>query len=58
MLYSKLTQHTVALGDASAAVQFVFNDPKVSIPEPTEADVMHLAGFDEGPPGKGDGKKK
>jgi hypothetical protein len=58
VLYTKLTQHTVALGDASAAVQFVFNDPQVAIPEPTEADVLLFAGFDQGPPGKGDGKKK
>lgn len=54
VLYSKITQHTVALGDASAAVQFVFNDPNVSIPEPQEQDVLLFVGFDQGPPAKGE----
>lgn len=49
VLYSNLSQHTVALGDASAAVQFVVNDPNISMPEPEQADIIIYAGFDEGP---------
>lgn len=49
VLYSQLNQNTVALGDASVAVQFVFNDPNVSIPDPTTQDISIYAGFDAGP---------
>lgn len=49
VLYSNLSQHMVALGDASAAVQFVVNDPNVSMPDPQQADIIIYVGFDEGP---------
>lgn len=50
VLYSQLHQYKVAVGAQST--QWVFNDPNVSIPDPTERDIQIFAGFDEGPPKK------
>jgi hypothetical protein len=50
VLYSQLHKYQVAVGDASAATQFVFNDTSVSFPTPQQADVQVFAGYDEGPP--------
>ena len=50
VLYSQLHKHQVAVGDASAATQFVFNDQSVSFPSPNGRDVKVFAGYDEGPP--------
>ena len=50
VLYSKLHQYKVQISDTSAATQFVFNDPNVSVPEPTGRDYQVFAGYDEGPP--------
>jgi hypothetical protein len=50
VLYSQLHKYQVAVGDASAATQFVFNDTSVSFPAPQQADVQVFAGYDEGPP--------
>jgi hypothetical protein len=52
VLYSQLHKHQVAVGDASAATQFVFNDPNISLPEPSQRDIQIFAGYDEGPPAK------
>jgi len=52
VLYSQLAKHQVAVGDGAAATQFVFSDPNVVIPNPTERDIQIFAGFDEGPPKK------
>ncbi|MEP9397100.1 hypothetical protein [Mesorhizobium sp. KR2-14] len=51
LLYSKLHTVQVAMPDSSAA-QFVFNDPNVTFPIPTEASVQVFVGYDEGPPAK------
>ena len=50
VLYSQLHQYKVQIGDTSAATQFVFNDPNVSVPLPTANTYQVFAGFDEGPP--------
>lgn len=50
VLYSQLHQYKVQISDTSAATQFVFNDPNVSVPEPTGKDYQVFAGYDEGPP--------
>jgi hypothetical protein len=50
VLYSQLHNHQVAIG--SEATQFVFNDPSVSVPDPTERSLQVFAGFDAGPPKK------
>lgn len=52
VLYSQLHKYQTAVGGASAATQFVFNDPNISIPDPTQHDIQVFAGFDEGPPKK------
>jgi hypothetical protein len=52
VLYSKLHQYQVNVGDKSVATQFVFNDPNVLIPEPQPGSVQVFAGYDEGPPAK------
>lgn len=52
VLYSQLHKYQVAVGDASAATQFVFNDASVSFPIPQGQDVQVFAGYDEGPPKK------
>ena len=52
VLYSQLHQYKVQVSDMSAATQFVFNDPNVSVPEPTAKDYQVFAGYDDGPPRK------
>lgn len=52
VLYSQLHKYQVAVGNASAATQFVFNDTGVSFPVPQGQDVQVFAGYDEGPPKK------
>lgn len=49
VLYSKLHQYQVQISDMSAATQFVFKDPNVTVPEPTGKDYQVFAGYDEGP---------
>jgi hypothetical protein len=49
VLYSQLHQHQVNVADASAAVQFLFNDPNVSFVLPADRRVAVFAGYDEGP---------
>lgn len=49
VLYSQLHKFQVQISDTSAATQFVFNDPNVVIPEPTEKNYAVFVGFDEGP---------
>lgn len=48
VLYSKVFQHQTTM-DASGAKQFVFTDPGISIPIPSNRNVAIFAGFDEGP---------
>lgn len=55
ILYSQLHQYKLQITDASAATQFMFNEPNITIPEPTDRGYQIFAGFDEGPPSK---KKK
>jgi hypothetical protein len=55
VLYSQLHQFPVAIGDGVGATQFVFSDPAVSFPTPSDAKVIVYAGYDEGPADK---KKK
>jgi hypothetical protein len=52
VLYSQLHKYQIAVGNASTATQFVFNDQSVSFPSPTGRDVQVFAGYDEGPPKK------
>jgi hypothetical protein len=49
-LYSQLHQYKVQVGDTSTATQFVFNDPNVTVPEPSARNYQVFVGFDEGPP--------
>ena len=48
VLYSKLHQYKVQVSDMSAATQFVFNDPNISVPEPETNNYQVFAGYDEG----------
>lgn len=50
VLYTKLHDYTVNVGDLTTATQFTFNDPAITIPMPERRDVMIFTGFDEGPP--------
>ncbi|MGB3901374.1 MAG: hypothetical protein WA973_22765 [Mesorhizobium sp.] len=52
VLYSQLHQYKLQVTDTSAATQFVFNDPNVTIPEPTDKGYQVFAGYDEGPPSR------
>ncbi|MGB3388812.1 MAG: hypothetical protein WBA88_12585 [Pseudaminobacter sp.] len=52
VLYSKLHSFQTTVADTSAATQFVFNDPAVSIPVPAEQGLRIYAGYDEGPPSR------
>lgn len=52
VLYSKLHDYKVAVSDTSAATQFSFNDPAITIPMPARNSVQIFVGFDEGPPAK------
>lgn len=49
VLYSQVGSPSVTLQPGGAAVQFVYVDQSVSIPEPTEKNLVIFAGFDEGP---------
>ncbi|MEP9385727.1 hypothetical protein [Mesorhizobium sp. KR9-304] len=49
--YSQLHNHQVAQ-DGGQAQQFVFNDPAVTVPNPTDQGLQVFAGFDAGPPKK------
>ena len=50
VLYSQLTQFSVTVDPASGAATFVFNDPNVSLPKPTDRSYRVFVGFDEGAP--------
>ena len=50
VLYSQLTQFPVTVDPASGAATFVFNDPNVSLPKPTDRSYRVFVGFDEGAP--------
>jgi hypothetical protein len=50
--YSQLHKHQVQMTDTSAATQFVFNDPNLSLPDTGKKDIQIYAGYDEGPPKK------
>jgi hypothetical protein len=52
ILYSQLHKHQAASADSSTATQFMFNDPNITIPEPSQQNIQIFAGFDEGPPKK------
>ena len=52
VLYSQLHNHEVALDGSGAATQFIFNDPNVTVPIPSEESLQVFAGYDEGPPKK------
>ncbi|MDQ2634163.1 MAG: hypothetical protein M3Y78_10555 [Pseudomonadota bacterium] len=49
--YSQLHNHQVAAGGGQVQ-QFVFNDPAVTVPNPTDRGLQVFAGFDAGPPGR------
>ena len=49
--YSQLHTYQVAAGGGQVQ-QFVFNDPAVTIPNPTDRGIQVFAGFDGGPPKK------
>ena len=53
-LYSQLLKYEVSVRKASCATQFVFNDPNVTFAQPAPGTVQVFAGYDEGPPKKGD----
>lgn len=48
VVYSQLHKHEVAVG--TVATQFIFSDPGLSVPEPSQRNFRILAGYDEGPP--------
>lgn len=48
VLYSQLQRLDVAIADKQAATQFLFKDPNVVIPVPSERNVLVQLGFDEG----------
>ncbi|MET3793101.1 hypothetical protein [Aquamicrobium terrae] len=50
VLYSQLHQYKVQVNSTSSATQFVFNDPNVTVPEPTSRNYQVFVGYDEGPP--------
>lgn len=50
VLYSQLTQFPVTVDPASGAATFVFNDPNVVLPKPTDRSYRVFVGFDEGAP--------
>ena len=50
VLYSQIHQFQVAIPDTSAATQFVFSDPAVTMPIPQGTNIQVFAGYDEGPP--------
>jgi hypothetical protein len=50
VLYSQLHQYKVQIADTSTATQFVFNDPNVTVPEPSARNYQVFVGYDEGPP--------
>ncbi|MEX0344918.1 MAG: hypothetical protein AB3N20_08350 [Rhizobiaceae bacterium] len=50
VLYTELHQYQVVIDSLTGAIQFVFNDPNVSLPAPTAANLLVFAGYDEGPP--------
>lgn len=50
VLYSELHKHQATVG--SESTQWLFNDPNVTIPDPTTRDLQVFAGYDEGPPKK------
>jgi hypothetical protein len=50
VLYSQLTQFLVTVDPASGAATFVFNDPNVNLPKPTDRSYRVFVGFDEGAP--------
>lgn len=49
VLYSELHRYEVSINSITGATQFVFNDPNVSIPAPSAANLLVFAGYDEGP---------
>lgn len=55
VLYSQLHQFPVTIGEGAGATQFVFTDPAVTFPTPSDSKVIVYAGYDEGPADK---KKK
>ena len=46
--YSKLHPYKLQVSDMSAATQFVFNEPNISVPEPTASNYQIFVGYDEG----------
>ncbi|CAM5509414.1 hypothetical protein ATER59S_03809 [Aquamicrobium terrae] len=50
VLYSQLHQYKLPITDTSAATQFAFSDPNVSVPVPAADTYQVFVGFDEGPP--------
>lgn len=52
VLYSELHKYQLAVGDAAQATQFAFNDPNISIPDPTQRGIQIFAGYDDAPGGK------
>jgi len=49
VLYSKLHRYPVSVTDTAGATQFFFNDPAVTIPTPSQRNLVIFAGYDEGP---------
>lgn len=49
VIYSKLHRQSVAIGDADAATQFVFNDKAITVPMTDKNNMQIFVGFDEGP---------
>jgi hypothetical protein len=50
VLYSQLTQFPLNIDPLTGAATFVFNDPNVVLPKPTERSYRVFIGFDEGAP--------
>ena len=56
VLYSQIHKYQVAVNKQAGATQFLFNDPNVTFPQPAPGTVQVFAGYDEGPPKKGEDK--
>ena len=49
VIYSQLHQQQVQVAEVGGATQFVFTDPAIVMPAPSQRDVIVYVGYDEGP---------
>jgi hypothetical protein len=54
VLYSNVAKFEVTVSKGAGATQFIYNDPNVTFPTPEPRTVQVFAGYDDGPPKKGE----